>query len=59
MKLGDLVSIPSRDKAFGIKKVGVVFDEKIIRNRIPVLWFDGNTEVDYEPVNLLEVINES
>ena len=59
MKTGDLVVMPSREKTFGVRALGVVFDEKIIRNRIPVLWFDGDMEIDYEPVNLLEVINES
>ena len=59
MKVGDLVIMPKRQKKFGIEEIGIVVDSKIVRNRIPVLWSDGNMHMDYEPIQFLEIINES
>ena len=61
MKLGDLVIMPNAtdhtiNKQNG--EVGLIMNDTIVRNRIGVLWADGNGDVDYEPVDWLEVISE-
>ncbi len=59
MKTGDLVTMPNRNERFGIKTIGLISQSNIIRNRIGVWWSDEGSEVCYEPVKLLEVVNES
>ena len=59
MKIGDLVIMPHRSEKFGIKTLGLVANTEIIRSRIGVWWSDEGGKVCYEPVQFLEVINES
>ena len=59
MKNGDLVVMPNaKDHLLRPDpSVGLIVDDKIVRSRIGVLWA-GQTSVDYEPSNWLEVISE-
>ncbi len=63
MKAGDLVIMPKAAMANILRKdvmgVGLIVNGAIVRNRIGVMWSDGDNKVDYEPVKWLEVINES
>lgn len=59
MKVGDLVVMPEHSRVRIGDQVGLIINSTIIRNRIGVLWSDGDGKVDYEPIQWLEVINES
>lgn len=62
MKVGDLVVMPRAVDYSMLRQdlgTGLIVDDKIVRNRIGVLWTDGDGKIDYEPVKWLEVINES
>ena len=64
MKVGDLVVMPGAvERHFSLLRqdlgVGLIVDNKIVRNIIGVLWSDGDGTVDYEPVKWLKVINEA
>ena len=61
MKVGDLVIMPNPIDYTLRKKqgeVGLIMNDKIVRKRIGVLWADGDGDIDYEPVDWLEVISE-
>ena len=61
MKNGDLVIMPKavdRTLRAACRTTGIVVDDRVTRNRIGVLWADGD-RVDFEPVDWLEVISES
>lgn len=62
MKAGDLVIMPDADTSHRLRKdlgVGLIVNDTIVRNRIGVMWSDGEGQVDYEPVKWLEVISET
>ena len=61
MKAGDLVVMPSSADFSLLRQdlgVGLIVDNNIVRNRIGVLWSDGDGTVEYEPIQWLEVISE-
>ena len=60
MKAGDLVVMPeARDPLGRIgTPIGIIVSSQIVRNRIAVLWPDGNGEVSYEPIMFLEVVGQ-
>ena len=63
MKVGELVIAPTRHRP-GVAlspdlTVGLVINNKIVRNRIGIMWSDGDGKIDYEPVKWLKIINES
>ena len=57
MKIGDLVIMPHREKRHFRRVIGMIVDDKVIRDRVAVVWFDSRTESGYEPTTLLEVIS--
>ena len=60
MKIGDLIVMPGAVEYNRLRKdlgVGLIIDDRIVRDRIGVIWADGDGQVDYEPVNWLKVIN--
>lgn len=59
MKAGDLVIAPHRLEKFNIEDVGLIFNNEIVRNRIPVLWSNELDKVVYEPINMLEILSEA
>ena len=61
MKVGDLVVMSGTVDYSTLRQdlgTGLIVDDKIVRNRISVLWADSNGKIDYEPVKWLEVVNE-
>jgi hypothetical protein len=60
MKVGDLVIMPNaKDNTLRPHiGVGLIVDDRPIKNRIGVMWA-GETCIDFEPLVWLEVVNES
>ena len=61
MKAGDLVIMPGATTACHSPdtSVGLVVSSTIVRNRVSIMWADGDGVVDHEPIQFLEVISES
>ena len=62
MKVGDLVVMSEEAGPSLLRQdlgVGLIVDGKITRNRIGVVWSDGDGKVDYEPVKWLDVVNKN
>jgi len=60
MQVGDLVVMPGAVEYTTLRQdlgVGLVIDDRPVRNRIGVLWA-GETSVDFEPTKWLRVIND-
>ena len=61
MKVGDLVVMPDREGVCLLRNdltSGIVIDDKVVRNRIGILWADGYGQIDFEPVKWLKVISK-
>ena len=62
VNLGDLVVMPIAKSRVLLRPdlgVGLVVDDGIVRDRIGIMWSDGDGAIDYEPVAWLKVVNES
>lgn len=61
MKAGDLVIMPgATDRRHNQLDLvpGLVMSNDIVRNRVAIMWADGDGQVDYEPIQFLEVISD-
>tara|TARA_B100000131_G_scaffold268081_1_gene266680 strand:- start:7088 stop:7291 length:204 start_codon:yes stop_codon:yes gene_type:complete len=61
VKIGDLVVMPESATSGRFRAqdlgVGLIVNDVIVRNRIGVMWSDGEGQIDYEPVEWLSVIS--